>query len=111
MAEFKINIEKMMQGFIDTAKREGMFVSRWIPVSERLPEEDGDYLLWGKVTDADEECYCFIGEYDSCAEQFGIWQEHFDGTTLGCLGSDFYEYEQVLAWMPLPEPYKEVDNG
>ena len=79
--------------------------SRWIPVSERLPEEDEEYLLFGKV-DEDEDNYIFIGEYDSCGEQFGIWQEQFDRTTLGCLGSEFYEYASVLAWMPLPEPYK-----
>lgn len=79
--------------------------TRWIPVSERLPESDGDYLLFGKVEE-DEENYIFVGEYDSCGEQFGIWEEQFDRTTLGCLGSEFYEYASVLAWMPLPEPYK-----
>lgn len=79
--------------------------TKWIPVSERLPEEDEEYLLFGKV-DEDEENYIFIGEYDSCGEQFGIWQEQFDRTTLGCLGSEFYEYASVLAWMPLPEPYE-----
>ena len=79
--------------------------SRWIPVSERLPEEEGDYLLWGKVCE-DEEEYQFIGSYDSGCEQFGIWQEQFDRTTLGCLGSEFFEYASVIAWMPLPEPYK-----
>ena len=105
MAEFKMNIEKIMQGFIDTAKRQGMFVGRWIPVSERLPEEDGEYLLFGKI-DEDEENYLFIGEYDSCGEQFGIWQEQYDRSTLGCLGSEFFEYARVIAWMPLPEPYK-----
>ena len=78
---------------------------RWIPVNERLPEEDEEYLLFGKV-DEDEDNYIFIGEYDSCGEQFGIWQEQFDRTTLGCLGSEFYEYASVLAWMPLPQPYK-----
>ena len=80
-------------------------IQRWIPVSERLPEEDEEYLLFGKV-DEDEDNYIFIGEYDSCGEQFGIWQEQFDRTTLGCLGSEFYEYASVIAWMPLPEPYK-----
>lgn len=78
--------------------------TKWIPCSERLPEEDGDYLLFGKVVE-DEENNIFIGEYDSCGEQFGIWQEQFDRTTLGCLGSEFYEYASVLAWMPLAKPY------
>ena len=77
----------------------------WIPCSERLPEEDGEYLLFGKIDD-DEENYIFIGEYDSCDEKFGIWQEQFDRTTLGCLGSEFYEYSSVIAWQHLPQPYK-----
>lgn len=79
--------------------------TRWIPCSERLPEEEGDYLLWGKVCE-DEEEYQFIGSYDSGCEQFGVWQEQFDRTTLGCLGSEFFEYASVIAWMPLPKPYR-----
>jgi hypothetical protein len=79
---------------------------RWIPVNERLPKEDGEYLLFGKI-DEDEENYIFIGEYDSCGEQFGIWQEQFDRTTLGCLGSEFFEYSSVIAWQPLPKAYEE----
>lgn len=82
---------------------------RWIPVSEELPKEDGEYLLWGKI-DEDEENYIFIGEYDSCGEQFGIWQEQFDRTTLGCLGSEFFEYSSVIAWQPLPQPYEESEE-
>ena len=84
--------------------------TKWIPVSERLPEEDGEYLLFGKI-DEDEENYIFIGEYDSCGEQFGIWQEQFDRTTLGCLGSEFFEYSSVIAWQPLPQPYRAESEG
>lgn len=78
---------------------------RWIPVSERLPEEEGTYLLWGKLTDY-EDYYCFIGDYDEGCEQFGYWEQQFDSNTLGCLGEEFFEYECVIAWMPLPQPYK-----
>jgi hypothetical protein len=77
----------------------------WISTCEKLPEEDGEYLLFGKI-DEDEENYIFVGEYDSCGENFGIWQEQFDRTTLGCLGSEFFEYASVEAWMPLPKAYK-----
>ena len=79
---------------------------RWIPVSERPPEEDGEYLLYGKVSSEDEECYRFLGDYDAGAEAFGYWQERYDDNTLGSLGSEFEEYAEVIAWMPLPEPDK-----
>ena len=53
---------------------------RWIPCSERLPEERGFYL----TTTKDKAVYC------------DYWNEdNFDRT------------EMVIAWMPLPEPYRE----
>lgn len=82
---------------------------RWIPVSERLPEEDGEYLLYGKVIE-DEENYIFIGDYDSCAETFGYWQDYYDPSTLGYVDGELNEYASVIAWMPLPEPHKEGDT-
>lgn len=112
-----INDVKKADGFNDYSQYEYLFdnvdkmpmsvpTQRWIPCSERLPETDGDYLLFGKVCE-DEEEYQFIGSYDSGCEQFGIWEEQFDRTTLGCLGSEFFEYSSVVAWMPLPKPYKQ----
>ena len=56
---------------------------RWIPVSERLPEERGLYL----TTTKNKEVYC------------DYWNEdNFDRT------------EMVIAWMPLPEPYQEGEQ-
>ena len=61
---------------------------RWIPVTERLPKETGTYLV--------------TLEY----------KEHGTGiTTLwfhGSLGWDLRVADVVTAWMPLPEPYREV---
>lgn len=95
--------------FVDSLPSVTPQESKWIPVTEKLPNKDGEYLLFGKITE-DEENYIFVGEYDSCGEQFGIWQEQFDRATLGCLGSEFFEYSSVLAWMPLPKPYKESEE-
>ena len=59
---------------------------RWIPTSERLPNEDGEY--YAAVYDTDENYkYMDIAELED-----GIWQ--------------YKDYVKVLAWMPLPEPYK-----
>ena len=66
--------------------------AEWIPCSERLPSESGDYLCTIPL-DADEtytEVLTFHKGrfYEDDAE----W------------GATFYD--DVLAWMPLPKPYK-----
>ena len=78
----------------------------WISVKERLPKADGEYLLFGRIDEC-EEYYKFIGTFDELAEKFGIWEECFESNTLGDIGSKFYEYDEVLAWMPLPDDYTE----
>ena len=61
-------------------------MQKWIPVSERLPEEDGEYLA--TIYDMDENY-----EYIDIAElEDGKW----------C----YKPYILVKAWMPIPEPYK-----
>ena len=61
----------------------------WIPVTERLPKEDGSYLVSGKWGSGKES----VGDCEFSVED-GYFQTawNFD----------------VLAWMPLPEPYKGV---
>jgi hypothetical protein len=58
----------------------------WIPVSERLPE-DGTYIttLDGELVGQEEP---FTG---MCGIENGKWEDE----------------DSVIAWMPLPEPYKE----
>lgn len=69
--------------------------TRWIPVSERLPEEDGQYIITVKYKHEEgyEDIYVEHGEWDN-----GKW----DMFGFGHCG----EVEKILAWMPLPEPYK-----
>lgn len=60
---------------------------RWIPVSERLPEDIGEYLV------TDEHTHLYIARYDFFNDHtVGYWKRYF------------------RAWMPLPEPYKEETN-
>ena len=56
----------------------------WIPVSERLPEKYDQYL-----------CYCDGGEFYVYWLENKPWVERF------------LEDELIIAWMPLPEPYRE----
>lgn len=62
--------------------------SKWIPVSERLPEKNGYYL----VTDFEsvEEAYFSFDR---------IWLSRYEDKMKG-----------VTAWMPLPDPYKEANK-
>ena len=68
---------------------------QWIPCSERLPEESGQYLITVRYKHVDgyEDVYAEHGEWGN-----GKW----DMFCFGHCG----EVESILAWMPLPEPYK-----
>ncbi|HHG1631964.1 TPA: DUF551 domain-containing protein [Klebsiella pneumoniae] len=60
---------------------------KWIPVSERMPENDGAYLCWDNryVT-----TYAFI---------FGAWQ------------ANQFIAKNITHWMPLPAGPQEVNHG
>lgn len=79
--------------------------TEWIPVTERLPEETGEYLVY---TDSDE---IFIKPYDEYERDFGYWYEEFSEETGGKIGEEWRSADdncmKVVAWKPLPEPYKE----
>lgn len=69
--------------------------SPWIPCSERLPEEDGQYLITVK--------YKHVDGYDDIYAEHGEWADgRWDMFCFGHCG----EVENIIAWMPLPEPYK-----
>jgi hypothetical protein len=73
---------------------------RWIPCSERLPE-DGQYVLcWYQ--------YFRYGNYNRLWQTYGIGFQ-YNGNWGGevSTGRD----TKVLFWMPLPEPPEEEQNG
>ena len=82
----------------------------WVSCSERLPERDGEYLVTYEKGYAEDYGFDLVGiaPFEVDCEGFGIWQENFDLHTLGSLGSDWVDIP-VIAWMPLPKPYKEGD--
>ena len=65
-------------------------MSKWIPVSEKLPEKNGDYIV--SLEDAVDTSASFFN---------GKWfMSSFD-----CISREYGEYE-VVAWRPIPAPYK-----
>ena len=69
--------------------------TEWIPVSERLPEKNTAVLTY--VSTGPSKTYCLA-----------YWNDVRDGWE-EWIGYDLIEKERgykVLAWMPLPEPYK-----
>ena len=73
--------------------------TKWIPCSERLPDEDGQYLITVKYKHVNNS-------YDDIYAEHGEW---FDGKwDMFCLGH-CGEVEGIIAWMPLPKPYKEEE--
>ena len=70
--------------------------TRWIPCSERLPEKDVNVLTYHRN--------------ESFDYQYVSWIDDYSGKWAGFIGN---LSDDVLAWMPLPEPYKaesEVNN-
>jgi len=73
----------------------------WIPCSERLPEKDGKYLCTvNRELRVVRTMFYRPSAWD--AENKCKWKT----------SDDFYAYDWfVLAWMPLPEPWKGADDA
>lgn len=72
----------------------------WIPVSKNMPNENGRYL----ITQGDFRFKTIIIKYyDLGKKEFGTWHElPFDDDE-----EVWIPISDVIAWMPLPEAYKE----
>lgn len=101
--EFGLKIMDYIEN-MDNEKENG-----WIPVSERLPEDERECLVTlEKVYGTPEKLYGIASylKFDDA----GYWNENkygyleWDKYSDGHGGTKMYK---VIAWMPLPEPYKE----
>ena len=67
---------------------------RWIPVTEGLPEIDKEVL----VTDGELCRGCSLFEPQDNEDGLYQWEDNY---------GHWYEFETWVAWMPLPEYYRE----
>lgn len=67
---------------------------KWIPCSERLPEESGFYMA---------SVYCEVTKESHCRS---VWFTFDDDPYAEMEWRELPSYEKVVAWMTLPEPYK-----
>lgn len=105
-AKEAISILEFHNPFLGTDKKlteafdmaiKALTAQQWIPCSERLPEhpENDDYYL---VT---IQCEHYDG-WDDYVTGFAEWTKH-GWDELSC----YIGQIKVVAWMPLPEPWKE----
>ena len=100
----KATVEVILNQFIDyidaapTIKPE----QQWILCSERLPENNRQVLVYAR------SAHFALAKYDEMREADGTYKMQwvtFDAW------KPFYKIKEVVAWMPLPEPYEEGQDG
>ncbi len=96
--------DKLWKQAYERGKAEERPQGEWIPVSERLPEENIRVLVWFEYRTKSNNSlnqthgFCFI--------YGGVWSSFINGET-------GWQDARIIAWMPLPEPpepYKEAEN-
>ena len=69
---------------------------KWIPCSERQPQENGNYLAFYRTSDGTATLEFMMVDHCNAG---GGWLHEETGRKA---------YKKVIAWMQLPEPYNEV---
>lgn len=105
-----IHRDRTVQDFVDKCRECGRIrKGHWIPVNERLPEEYGEYMItW--VSDYTNKPLISIAEYE-ITDDFDRKNCRFLGEWLFDEYMSAYTNIKVIAWMPLPEPYKADMRG
>ena len=71
--------------------------NRWIPAAERLPEEPENGMV--DIEDLTEYIVTIDGADAATVLRYAGYGDWYD--------DEAREFYRVIAWMPLPEPYKE----
>jgi len=96
VCKFLANLMDVLENQMSSSENQ----NKWIPVSEGLPEEYTNVLCWYE--------YFRYGNYNKMYQTYGV------GTYFGRFGwaGDITgEKARVIAWMPLPLPYKASPTG
>lgn len=76
----------------------GVTIHKWIPVSERLPDKDGEYLV--RLNNKS----IINLKYERKFGSFGYWL-----SIILDEDAEWFTHYGVTHWMPLPEPPKEEE--
>lgn len=86
---------KMNKEHRNTTKRK----KEWIPVSKKLPKEGVKALVWYE--------YFRYGTYNRLFQTYGLGYVYRGEFAPFINGESGWKQLRVIAWMPLPEEYKE----
>ena len=90
----------------------------WIPCSERLPEEEGNYLVtFGAFAETINGEKVIFGDIDGSVSEIGygcyerdiFWHPTAFGWYDLATATPF-DKRAIIAWMPLPKGYKETNH-
>lgn len=88
--------KEVLKGFIGLVNGQPS-AQQWIPVSERLPDSSKQVLVYARSV------HYALAKYDEMREADGSYKKQwvtFDAW------KPFYTIKDVIAWVPLPAPYK-----
>lgn len=71
---------------------------QWISCAERLPEENVNVLIWFE--------YFRYGDYNRLFQAYGLSYVYCGKWSGFINGESGWRQMRVIAWMPLPEPWK-----
>lgn len=87
-------LREIVKEAVERFKEEYEIADRWIPCSEKMPEESGSYLTWSAIG--------FIPDHADKPNTY-------EGVAIASFSKDSRDWfgtEKVYAWMPLPKPWK-----
>lgn len=98
-----LKVDQRLYDALDVAIKE--LEADWIPVSERLPEKDGEYLVT-----VSSFCGEIVFKCSFAMDLHKVDEYNFPEHKCGFYGIDSewgsYEINDVIAWMPSPDPYR-----